>query len=199
MNARELATALALGLVLATAASAQNYPARAVRIMVGYPPGGGVDVAARIVAQGLSEVWGNQNAIVDNRPGAAGGIGTELTAKAAPDGYTLMLCQIASHAITPARAKSLPYDHIKDFSFVSMVGATPNVIRRSSSGFSRLTGRGSNKNWRRSAAASSPPPATAISSRFPTRSTPPAGPSASRSPTATTPSARPPAHRSPSV
>lgn len=128
MNARELATALALGLVLATAASAQNYPARAVRIMVGYPPGGGVDVAARIVAQGLSEVWGNQNAIVDNRPGAAGGIGTELTAKAAPDGYTLMLCQIASHAITPARAKSLPYDHIKDFSFVSMVGATPNVI-----------------------------------------------------------------------
>ncbi len=107
---------------------AQNYPTRAVRIIVGFPPGGGVDVAARIIAQGLSEVWGNQNAIVDNRPGAAGSIGTELTANAAPDGYTLMLCHIASHAITPARAKKLPYDHVKDFSFVSMVGATPNVI-----------------------------------------------------------------------
>jgi len=128
MRFRNLAIALALGAVVAAPVAAQNYPTRAVRIIVGYPPGGGVDVAARIVAQGLSEVWGNQNAIIDNRPGAAGGIGTELTAKAAPDGYTLMLCQIASHAITPARSKSLPYDHIKDFSFVSMVGTTPNVI-----------------------------------------------------------------------
>jgi tripartite-type tricarboxylate transporter receptor subunit TctC len=107
---------------------AQNYPTRPVRIMVGYAPGGGVDVAARIVAQGLSEVWGNQSAIIDNRPGAAGGIATELTAKAPADGHTLMLCQIASHAITPARSKKLAYDHIKDFAFVSMVGTTPNVI-----------------------------------------------------------------------
>ena len=110
------------------ASQAQSYPTRPVRILVGYAPGGGVDVAARIVAQGLTEVWGNQTAIVENRPGAAGGIATELTAAAAPDGYTLMLCQIASHAITPARAKKLKYDHIKDFSFVSMVGITPNVI-----------------------------------------------------------------------
>jgi tripartite-type tricarboxylate transporter receptor subunit TctC len=109
-------------------AYAQNYPTRPVRIFVGYPPGGGVDIAARIVAHGLSEVWGNQNAIIDNRPGAAGGIATELTAAAAPDGHTLMLCQIASHAITPARAKKLPYDHIRDFSFVSLVGTTPNAI-----------------------------------------------------------------------
>ena len=107
---------------------AQNYPTRPVRIMVGYAPGGGVDVAARIVAQGLTEVWGNQTAVVDNRPGAAGAIATELTAKAAPDGSTLMLCQVASHAITPARVKKPTYDHIKDFSFVSMVGTTPNVI-----------------------------------------------------------------------
>jgi tripartite-type tricarboxylate transporter receptor subunit TctC len=121
----------AAGLVAAAAcapAQAQNYPARPVRIMVGYAPGGGVDVAARIVAQGLTEVWGNQTAVVDNRPGAAGAIATELTAKAASDGYTLMLCQIASHAITPARSKQPKYDHIKDFSFVSMVGTTPNVI-----------------------------------------------------------------------
>lgn len=109
-------------------AIAQTYPTRPVRIIVGFAPGGGVDLAARIVAQGLSQVWGNQNAIVENRPGAAGGIATEITAAAAPDGYTTMLCQIGSHAITPARAKKLPYDHIRDFGFVSMVGTTPNIL-----------------------------------------------------------------------
>jgi tripartite-type tricarboxylate transporter receptor subunit TctC len=119
---------VALGAVSVAPAQAQNYPTRPVRIMVGYAPGGGVDVAARIIAQGLTEVWGNQTAVVDNRPGAAGAIATELTAKAAPDGYTLMLCQIASHAITPARQKKKTYDHLQDFSFVSMVGTTPNVI-----------------------------------------------------------------------
>jgi len=117
-----------VGMTTLAVSHAQSYPARPVRIMVGYAPGGGVDVAARIVAQGLTEVWGNQTAIVENRPGAAGGIATEITAAATPDGYTLMLCQVASHAITPARAKKLKYDHIKDFSFVSMVGTTPNVI-----------------------------------------------------------------------
>jgi tripartite-type tricarboxylate transporter receptor subunit TctC len=128
MNSASIALAVAITAATLVSAHAQNYPMRPVRIMVGYPPGGGVDVAARIVAQGLSEVWGTQNAIIDNRPGAAGGIGTELTAAAAPDGYTLMLCNIASHAITPARAKKLPYDHVRDFAFVSMVGTTPNVI-----------------------------------------------------------------------
>ncbi|MGZ5095910.1 MAG: Bug family tripartite tricarboxylate transporter substrate binding protein [Burkholderiales bacterium] len=128
MNVATLALAVAIAAATLAPAQAQNYPVRPVRIIVGYPPGGGVDVAARIVAQGLSEVWGTQNAIVDNRPGAAGGIGTELTAAAAPDGYTLMLCNVASHAITPARAKKLPYDHVRDFAFVSMVGTTPNVI-----------------------------------------------------------------------
>jgi tripartite-type tricarboxylate transporter receptor subunit TctC len=128
MKAAIVAVALAIAAAPLVPAHAQNYPIRPVRIIVGYPPGGGVDVAARIVAQGLTEVWGTQNAIIDNRPGAAGGIGTELTAAAAPDGYTLMLCQIASHAITPARAKKLPYDHVRDFAFVSMVGTTPNVI-----------------------------------------------------------------------
>jgi len=127
VRVQTVAAALALA-AAAASVQAQNYPTRAVRIVVGYPPGGGVDVAARTVAQGLSEVWGTQNAIIDNRPGAAGGIGTEVTAAAAPDGYTLMLCQIASHAITPARARKLPYDHIKDFAFVSMVGTTPNII-----------------------------------------------------------------------
>ena len=128
MNLAGIAVAVVLVWLACFPAHAQNYPVRPVRIIVGYPPGGGVDVAARIVAQGLSEVWGNQTAIVDNRPGAAGGIGTEVTASAPPDGYTLMLCNVASHAITPARAKKLPYDHVRDFAFVSMVGTTPNVI-----------------------------------------------------------------------
>ena len=128
MNVATIALAVAIAASAFAPAQAQNYPVRPVRIIVGYPPGGGVDVAARIVAQGLTEVWGTQNAIIDNRPGAAGSIGTELTAAATPDGYTLMLCNIASHAITPARAKKLPYDPVRDFAFVSMVGTTPNVI-----------------------------------------------------------------------
>lgn len=122
------AAAACVGAALAAPASAQNYPARPVRILVGFAPGGGVDVAARIVAQGLTDVWGNQTAIVENRPGAAGNIATEVAATAPPDGHTLLLCTIASHGITPARARKLTYDPIKDFSFPSMVGITPNII-----------------------------------------------------------------------
>src|SRR6185436_17395653 len=111
----------------AAGAHAQPYPSKPVRVMVGYVPGGGVDLAARLVAGALGDLWGT-TAIVDNRSGAAGGIATEITAKATPDGYTLMLCQIASHAITPARFKNLPYDHIRDFAFPSMIGTVPNVL-----------------------------------------------------------------------
>jgi tripartite-type tricarboxylate transporter receptor subunit TctC len=115
-------------LALASAtAIAQAYPSKPVRIMVGFAPAGGVDTAARIVAQGLSDLWGT-NVFIENRPGAAGGVATEFTAKAPPDGYTLMLCQIASHAITPARTRKLPYDHIADFAFPSMIGAVTNVF-----------------------------------------------------------------------
>ena len=130
MAQRALRAALCLApfaLCLALPAVAQPYPAKPVRIMVGFVPGGGVDTAARIVAQGLTDVWGIQ-VLVENRPGAAGGVATEFTAKAAPDGYTLMLCQIASHAINPARTKKLPYDHINDFAFPSMIGSVTNVF-----------------------------------------------------------------------
>ena len=116
-----------LALCAGMPAIAQTYPAKPVRIMVGFVPGGGVDTAARIVAQGLTDLWSTQ-VLVDNRPGAAGGVATEFTAKAPPDGYTLMLCQIASHAITPARVKKLPYDHIADFAFPSMIGGVANVF-----------------------------------------------------------------------
>lgn len=121
-----LTSAFCLAVAHATAV-AQPFPAKPMRIMVGFAPGGGVDTAARIVAAALTDLWGAQ-VLVENRPGAAGGVATEFTAKAPPDGYTLLLCQIASHAITPARFKKLPYDHIRDFAFPSMIGSVTNVF-----------------------------------------------------------------------
>ena len=96
-------------------AEAQQYPVKPVRIEVGYVPGGGVDTTARIVGAALTELW-HQQVIVENRPGAAGNIATEYTARAAPDGHTLVLCNIGSHSVTPARfRKRLTYDPIADF------------------------------------------------------------------------------------
>jgi tripartite-type tricarboxylate transporter receptor subunit TctC len=107
---------------------AQTYPSKPVRIMVGYSPGGGVDTTARIIAAALTELWGTQ-VLVENRPGAAGNIATEFTAKAAPDGSTLVLCNIGSHAVTPARfSKRLNYDPVGDFAFPAKIGGVPNVF-----------------------------------------------------------------------
>lgn len=119
---------LALCLGLATPAVAQQYPSKPVRIMVGYSPGGGVDTAARIIAAELTRLWGSQ-VFVENRPGAAGNIATEITARAEPDGHTLVLCNIGSHAITPARFKArLTYDSLRDFAFPAMIGGVSNVL-----------------------------------------------------------------------
>jgi tripartite-type tricarboxylate transporter receptor subunit TctC len=118
-----LCCALAAGM-----ASAQQYPSKPVRILVGYVPGGGVDTTARMMAAALTDIWGQQ-VIVENRPGAAGNIATEVAAKAPPDGYTLVLCNIGSHAITPARFRAkLTYDPIGDFAFPIMIGGVPNVF-----------------------------------------------------------------------
>jgi len=120
--------ALALTMVSAPSAEAQQYPTKPIRIMVGYTPGGGVDTTARLMAAAFTELGGSQ-VIVENRPGAAGNVATEYTAKQTPDGYTWVLCNIGSHAITPARFKGkLTYDHIKDFSFPLMIGSVPNVF-----------------------------------------------------------------------
>jgi tripartite-type tricarboxylate transporter receptor subunit TctC len=126
----KLSTKLIAALVLVTpcAAFSQNYPTKPVRIMVGYAPGGGVDTTARMVGQALGELWGS-TVVIENRPGAAGNLATEYTAKAPPDGYTLVLCNIGSHSVTPARfAKKLTYDPIRDFAFPSMIGGVPNVF-----------------------------------------------------------------------
>lgn len=106
-------------------ASAQ-YPNRPVRLIVPFPPAGATDVVARIVAQKLAERLG-QAVVVENRPGAGGVIGSDFVAKAAPDGYTLLMATTSTHSIGPSLAK-LPYDAIKDFAPVIHVANVPNVL-----------------------------------------------------------------------
>jgi len=108
-------------------AGAQTYPSRPVKLVVGFPPGGGTDILARIVAQKLSDSWGQQ-AIVENRPGASATIGANAVAKAPPDGYTLSMGQLTPNAIAPALMPNLPYDAIKDFVPIILVATSPNVL-----------------------------------------------------------------------
>jgi tripartite-type tricarboxylate transporter receptor subunit TctC len=116
-----------LGGALPHPSYAASYPARPVRLVVPFPPGGSNDLVARILAQKLDEIW-NQRVIVDNRAGANGVIGTELVAHAAPDGYTLLLVP-AAHAINATLLKGrLPYDPIRDFAPVTNIASAPNVL-----------------------------------------------------------------------
>jgi tripartite-type tricarboxylate transporter receptor subunit TctC len=118
----------ALGLALASAgAHAQAYPARPIRLVVPFPPGGSTDILARALGQKLTELWGQQ-VIVDNRPGAGGSIGAEAVAKAQADGYTLLMAHIGTLAVNPALYPKLGYDPAKDFAPVSMVAIVPNVL-----------------------------------------------------------------------
>jgi len=119
-------TAAALAASMPYEVSAQDYPVKAIRIVVGYSPGGGTDVLSRILARKLNESWG-QTVLVDNRPGAGGILGTEILARAAPDGYTLGMIP-STHAINPSLFKKLPYDPIKDFATVSMMATSPNIV-----------------------------------------------------------------------
>lgn len=109
------------------ALAADTYPEKPVRIIVPYPPGGGADTAARIIAQALSESM-KQQFIVDNRPGASGRIGTELAAKALPDGYTLLMGNVGPNAIVPAAYPKLSYDAVKDFAPVSLVASSAYAL-----------------------------------------------------------------------
>lgn len=118
---------LALALFGATAALAQQWPAKPVRIISPFPPGGGIDGAARIIGTALSAQTGQQF-VVENRAGATGRIGTELAARAAPDGYTLLLGSSATNAITPASGVKLPYDVVKDFLPVSQLAAADYLL-----------------------------------------------------------------------
>ena len=114
--------AAAVAVLAASAVFAQNYPAKAVRVVVPWPPGGANDIVGRIVAQRLSEQFGQQF-VIDNRGGANGTIGAELVAKAPADGYTLMV-HSAAHVTSPHLYKKLPYDTLKDF-----IGVTPLAVQ----------------------------------------------------------------------
>ena len=123
---RAMRRTLALLLIaVAGACWAQQYPAKPVRIVVGFAPGGGTDIIARLLAQKLGERW-SQAIVVENKLGASGNIATELVARSAPDGYTLLMT-FSSHASNAAVSK-LPFDINKDFSAITLVGSGPALI-----------------------------------------------------------------------
>ena len=127
------ATALALQLAMvlttvgAPAIAQDAYPSRPVKIIAPQAPGGGVDLVARIIADRLSTSMG-QPFVIDNQAGAGGAIATQATARAKPDGYTLMIGYVATHATNPAVKKNLGYDAVKDFTPIAMIGGTPNLL-----------------------------------------------------------------------
>ena len=114
------------GMIVTTPVIAQKYPNRPIRLIVPFAPGGGTDIAARAVAQRLTQALGQQ-VIVDNRPGAGTIIGTDIAAHSAPDGYTLLECS-TSLSITPSLRKKLPYDALRDFAPVTLVVSEPYLV-----------------------------------------------------------------------
>ena len=130
MTSRMPALLMSIGAacLLAAPASllAQTYPSRPVRMIVGFAPGGGTDVTARLIVQPLSDALG-QRVVIDNRPGANGVLATEVTAKAPPDGYTLLMVNLG-HTVNPGLYKKLPYDTARDFAAVTLVVTLTNIL-----------------------------------------------------------------------
>lgn len=127
MRARRMVAGVALGasMLLPGAALAQKYPVKPVRIVVGFQPGGGTDIAARVIAQKLTDSLGG-SFIVDNRPGAAGNLAADIVAKSGPDGYTIFMAN--STIAIPGLFKSLPFDVRKDFAPLSNIALGPSVL-----------------------------------------------------------------------
>jgi tripartite-type tricarboxylate transporter receptor subunit TctC len=119
-----LAAVLCAGPIMAQ--DAKDYPAKPIRIIVPYPPGGGTDVVARIISDPLAAALG-QPIIIDNRGGAAGNLGTDIAAKSAPDGYTILLT-LSSHTINPKLYDKLPFDVERDFAPISLVALSPQIL-----------------------------------------------------------------------
>src|SRR5437764_15066651 len=107
-------------------AAAQNYPTKPVHVIISFTPGSSTDIVGRIVIQKLTEIWG-QPVVPDNRAGAGGSIGSAAVAKAAPDGYTLLINSNA-HSVNPAIYAKLPYDTLKDFTEIAPLAIQPNVF-----------------------------------------------------------------------
>jgi tripartite-type tricarboxylate transporter receptor subunit TctC len=122
-----MAKALALALLLSFAAHAQDYPVKPVRMVVGFPPGGGTDVVARILSPRMSELLG-QPVVIENRPGATGTAAAAMVAKSPPDGYTIMMGHVSVNAIAPSLFPNLPYDVLRDFSPIAIAAAVPHLI-----------------------------------------------------------------------
>ena len=118
---------LCFSLCLPGFASAQLFPTKPIRIIVAYTPAGATDILARAVGQKMSESFG-QPVIVDNRPGANGNIGTDVAAKATPDGHTLLMVTAGTHGINPSLYRKLPWDAVRDFAAVSLTAMVPNIM-----------------------------------------------------------------------
>ena len=128
MSSGTCRAALALFCVLLPAITvAQNYPSKPIRLIVAFPPGGSTDIIARIVGQKLGERLGQQ-VVIDNRGGAGGTIGTEIAARANPDGYTLTMGTTSTHVIAAGAYANLKYDPIKDFEPITLVASTPYLL-----------------------------------------------------------------------
>lgn len=122
--------AAALGAVLALSASpapAQDYPSRPITLIVPFAAGGSTDLVARLIAQRMSQELG-QTVVVENRGGAGGNLGAAAVAKAQPDGYTILMGTVATHALNPALYKKMPYDPVKSFAPISLLVIVPNVL-----------------------------------------------------------------------
>src|SRR3954470_4638941 len=122
-----MARVLLLLLLVAGNAFAQNWPTRPVKIVVPFAPGGSADTLGRIAAQRLGESL-KATFVVENRPGAGGALGSEIVAKAAPDGYMLVVSGIASHVIAPLLPQGTPYDPMRDFTHIALLGGPPAVL-----------------------------------------------------------------------
>lgn len=126
LRRRALLLSVTALLALARVAAAQTWPARPIRIIAPVQPGGGVDLVARQIGERLGKALG-QPVVIENQSGGGGIVGSQTTARAAPDGYTLMVAYVGTHGTNPA-VRKLPYDALKDFTPVAMVGGTPNVL-----------------------------------------------------------------------
>lgn len=113
--------------IAAAPCAAQSYPAKPIRVIVAFAPGGGTDILSRVIGRGLQDAWG-QSVVIENRPGASGRIGTELVARAAPDGYTLIGTSSGPFVISPTLTRKLSYDVSRDFAPITMAVTYPYIL-----------------------------------------------------------------------